>query len=82
MAMFVLKRVSNFCMFNHPLLYRIFLFCSFTTDLILLVFMLIGVLRWKGAGKCGNIWWLLYTQVTIPHVFAVATAYTVADTDH
>ncbi|KAH8984968.1 hypothetical protein EDB86DRAFT_2833301 [Lactarius hatsudake] len=35
------------------------------TDLVLLVLMLTGLLRWENARQRGGVWWLLYTQVFI-----------------
>ena len=36
--------------------------------------MLTGVLRWKGGGEKGSIWWLLYTQVSLLRPSAIAAA--------
>ncbi|KAH9999664.1 hypothetical protein BJV74DRAFT_166064 [Russula compacta] len=55
-------RVGTFCEVDHSLHNRISVFCTFISDLVLLVFMFIGVLRWKGARDGGGLWWLLYTQ--------------------
>ncbi|KAH8990014.1 hypothetical protein EDB86DRAFT_2831316 [Lactarius hatsudake] len=35
---------------------------TLVTDLVLLVLMLTGLLRWENACQRGGIWWLLYTQ--------------------
>jgi len=52
---------STSCIIEHSVHNRISVFTTFITDLMLLVLMLIGVLRWKGARQTG-IWLLLYTQ--------------------
>ncbi|KAH9999660.1 hypothetical protein BJV74DRAFT_165734 [Russula compacta] len=62
LATFGGERVGIFCEVDHILHNRIYIFCTFITDLVLLVLMLTGVLRWKGGGEKGSIWWLLYTQ--------------------
>ncbi|KAI9436255.1 hypothetical protein H4582DRAFT_464758 [Lactarius indigo] len=41
------------------------------TDLVLLVLMLIGLLRWENAHQRGGVWWLLYTQGLVWMVFLV-----------
>ncbi|KAH9999662.1 hypothetical protein BJV74DRAFT_166007 [Russula compacta] len=61
-ATFVGQRIGMFCEEDNTLHNRISIFCTFTTDLILLALMLAGVLRWKGEGESGYLWWLLYTQ--------------------
>jgi hypothetical protein len=38
---------------------------TFISDLLLLVLMLVGILRWKEARERGSVWWLLYTQVSL-----------------
>ncbi|KAH9032865.1 hypothetical protein EDB85DRAFT_2274910 [Lactarius pseudohatsudake] len=35
---------------------------TLVTDLVLLVLMLTGLLRWENARQRGGVWWLLYTQ--------------------
>ncbi|KAH9983634.1 hypothetical protein BJV74DRAFT_613649 [Russula compacta] len=55
-------RVNGVCEDNHILHNRVSIFCTFATDLILLVLMLIGVLRWRGARESGSISSLLYKQ--------------------
>jgi len=50
------------CIFDHILHTRIGIFSTFITDLVLLVLMLSGILRWKGAHGRGGLWWLMYTQ--------------------
>lgn len=59
-------RVGTFCEVDHSLHNRISVFCTFISDLVLLVFMFIGVLRWKGARNGNGLWRLLYTQVSLP----------------
>jgi len=55
------------CIFDHILHARIGIFSTFITDLVLLVLMLSGILRWKGAHGRGGLWWLMYTQVSFAH---------------
>jgi hypothetical protein len=57
----------------HVLKYRIIVFSTFATDLVLVALMLVGVLRWKMTGEMGGIWWVLFTQVSIPSFPAVGT---------
>jgi len=60
-------RDDSFCVFEHILHTRITVFSTFITDLILLVLMFAGILRWKGAHERGGLWWLMYTQVSLAH---------------
>ncbi|KAH9967702.1 hypothetical protein BJV74DRAFT_799473 [Russula compacta] len=62
LATFGGQRVGMMCEEDHTLHNRVSIFCIFTTDFILLVLMLTGVLRWKGARESGSIWPLLYKQ--------------------
>ncbi|KAH9166105.1 hypothetical protein EDB89DRAFT_1910943 [Lactarius sanguifluus] len=53
---------SGGCKITNPSETRINIPITFATDLVLLVLMLIGLLRWEYAHQRGGIWWLLYTQ--------------------
>jgi hypothetical protein len=44
---------------------RIVVIASYSTDLVLLTLMLLGVFRWKEARLTGGIWWIMYTQVGV-----------------
>ncbi|KAH9033338.1 hypothetical protein EDB84DRAFT_1438416, partial [Lactarius hengduanensis] len=50
------------CEITNPSETRINIPITLVTDLVLLVLMLIGLLRWEYAHQRGGIWWLLYTQ--------------------
>ncbi|KAI0256391.1 hypothetical protein BJV78DRAFT_463342 [Lactifluus subvellereus] len=50
------------CTIHHAEDTKISTVTTFVTDLILLVLMLIGVLRWNGEHQRDGIWWLLYMQ--------------------
>ncbi|KAH8979242.1 hypothetical protein EDB92DRAFT_418055 [Lactarius akahatsu] len=50
------------CKITNPSETRINIPITFVTDLVLLVLMLTGLLRWENARQRGGIWWLLYTQ--------------------
>ncbi|KAH9041778.1 hypothetical protein EDB85DRAFT_1381440 [Lactarius pseudohatsudake] len=50
------------CKITNTLETRTNILASFITDLVLLVLMLTGLLRWENARRKGGIWWLLYTQ--------------------
>ncbi|KAH9080309.1 hypothetical protein EDB83DRAFT_2548023, partial [Lactarius deliciosus] len=50
------------CKITNPSETRINIPITFVTDLVLLVLMLIGLLRWEYIRQRGGIWWLLYTQ--------------------
>lgn len=49
---------------NHS---RISVLSAFTTDIILLVLMLTGLMRWKNAPSSSGVWRLLRNQVSITH---------------
>jgi hypothetical protein len=54
------------CTISHTNNSRINVLSAFITDIILLVLMLVGLMRWKNASS-SCIWRLLRTQVTITH---------------
>ncbi|KAH9999661.1 hypothetical protein BJV74DRAFT_882932 [Russula compacta] len=54
--------VGTFCEGRQFLQIRLPIFSTFITDLVLLMLMFIGILRWQGARESGSIWWTLYTQ--------------------
>jgi len=61
------------CIIENSLHNRTSVFSTFITDLVLLVLMLVGVLRWKNARRTSGIWQLLYTQgIAWVVVFALA----------
>ncbi|KAH9969866.1 hypothetical protein BC827DRAFT_42482 [Russula dissimulans] len=61
------------CIIENSLHNRTSVFSTFITDLVLLVLMLVGVLRWKDARRTSGIWLLLYTQgIAWVMVFALA----------
>ncbi|KAH9002786.1 hypothetical protein EDB86DRAFT_2827162 [Lactarius hatsudake] len=50
------------CKITNPSETKINIPVTLVTDVVLLVLMLIGLLRWEYAHHRGGIWWLLYTQ--------------------
>ncbi|KAH9080321.1 hypothetical protein EDB83DRAFT_2548032 [Lactarius deliciosus] len=50
------------CKITNPSETKINIPVTLVTDLVLLVLMLIGLLRWEYAHQRGGIWWLLFTQ--------------------
>jgi len=55
--------IDGICESGHVLRTRISVLSTITNDLVLLVLMLFGILRWKGAReRAGGIWRLLYAQ--------------------
>ncbi|KAH9979054.1 hypothetical protein BGW80DRAFT_1282665 [Lactifluus volemus] len=56
-------RIDGICAIRHTMATKISIVTTFVTDLVLLILMLIGVLRWKEQAKQSNgIWRLLYTH--------------------
>ena len=53
------------CTIYHTEDTKISLVTTVITDLVLLVLMFVGVLRWKGDHQRNGIWWLLYKQVSL-----------------
>jgi len=56
---------STSCIIENSVHNRISVFSTFITDLVLLVLMVVGVLRWKDARRTNGIWLLLYRQVCL-----------------
>jgi len=53
---------GDHCAIQHTEHAMFSIFSSFATDLLLLVLMLIGILRWKEVRQQGSVWWVLYMQ--------------------
>ncbi|KAH9032906.1 hypothetical protein EDB85DRAFT_2145301 [Lactarius pseudohatsudake] len=53
---------GGICKITNPSETKINFLVTFVTDLVLLVLMLTGLLRWENAHQRGGVWWLLYTQ--------------------
>jgi len=70
---------GNICRVDHIVDERIVFVTSYITDLVLLILMLFGVLRWKQARLTGGIWPIMYTQGLVYVVVAIL-AYTPAVT--
>ncbi|KAI9436275.1 hypothetical protein H4582DRAFT_2078879 [Lactarius indigo] len=53
---------EGFCKITNTSETKTNILITFITDLVLLVLMLTGLLRWENARRKCGIWWLLYTQ--------------------
>ncbi|KAH9006648.1 hypothetical protein EDB83DRAFT_2532945 [Lactarius deliciosus] len=53
---------GDICKITNPSETKINVLVTFATDLVLLLLMLTGLLRWENAHQRGGVWWLLYTQ--------------------
>ena len=62
-------RFGTSCAIDRVVDTRITFISSYITDFALLSLMLFGVLRWRKAYSSwtGGIWWVMYSQVGIPH---------------
>ncbi|KAH9052176.1 hypothetical protein EDB87DRAFT_1581956 [Lactarius vividus] len=55
---------GGICKITNPSETRSNIPVTFVTDLVLLVLMLTGLLRWENAHQRGGVWWLLLTTTT------------------
>ena len=66
---------GSICAIQHTEHIKISIFSTFSTDLILVTLMLVGVLRWREPRQNGRTWWLLYTQVSPSHLTRATLIY-------
>ncbi|KAH9173109.1 hypothetical protein EDB89DRAFT_2242500 [Lactarius sanguifluus] len=53
---------GGICTITNPSKTRNNILVALVTDLVLLVLMFTGLLRWQNSRQRGSVWWLLYTQ--------------------
>jgi hypothetical protein len=61
---------GSFCAIEHSVHMKISIFSTFSTDLVLLALMLVGILRRGDVRRIGGILSLLYTQASPYHPIA------------
>jgi hypothetical protein len=55
--------LGSFCDVDHSTNVKVTILSTFITDVVYLVLMLVGVLRWRDTRGEGGIWGLMYKQV-------------------
>ncbi|KAH9969922.1 hypothetical protein BC827DRAFT_48052 [Russula dissimulans] len=55
-------QIDGACVFIHSSCSNIVILSTFIMDLVILLLMLSGVLRWRNSRRRGGMWWLLYMQ--------------------
>jgi hypothetical protein len=64
-AIAVWNALFEICQALHIETARISMFSTLVSDLVLLILMFVGLLRWGHSRQRYGMWWFLYTQVDI-----------------
>jgi hypothetical protein len=61
-------QIDGACVFIHSSCSNIVILSTFIMDLVILLLMLSGVLRWRNSRRRGGMWWLLYMQASLHYL--------------